>query len=84
MEAKLIKYAIMAVLAAVSGFFLVGFLFYSLYAAIYWLQKKIGKEKIWGGLIGVGINALIFLLTFPTVYPVILEAVDKVLLRFLD
>ena len=83
MEAKLIKYAIMAVLAAVSGFS--GWiLFYSLYAAIYWLQKKIGKEKIWGGLIGVGINALIFLLTFPTVYPVILEAVDKVLLRFLD
>lgn len=84
MDTLLIKYAILAVVAAISGFFLIGFIIYSAYAAIQWLRKKTsGKEKIWGGLIGVGVNSLIFLLTFPAVFPVIMEAVEKVFVRFI-
>jgi len=83
MDPIIIKYAIMAVLAALSGFFLLGFLIYTLYAAIQWLQKKKGKEKMWGGLIGIGLNGIIFVFTFPVVFPIILDAVNKVLVRFL-
>lgn len=79
----LIKYAIIAILAAVSGFMLAGFIIYSIYASIRWLWKKENKEKIWGGLIGVGINGLIFVLTFPAIYPIIVQTVDKVFRRFL-
>lgn len=81
--AMLIKYAIIAFLAVVSGFLLAGFIIFSIYATINWLTQKKGKEKIWGGLIGVGLNGLIFAFTFPTIYPIIIEAVDKVFRRFL-
>jgi hypothetical protein len=32
--------------------------------------------------VGVGVNLLIFLLTFPTVLPIIVDAVNKVLFKF--
>lgn len=83
MDTIIIRYAIMFVLAAVSGLFLAGFLIYTLYAVINWLRKKKDKEKMWGGLIGIGVNALIFLLTFPVIYSFIIDAVQKVLGRFL-
>jgi apolipoprotein N-acyltransferase len=79
----IVKYAIIAGLAAISGFLLVGFFIYSTYAAILWLKEKKSKEKIWGGLIGVGLNGLIFALTFPRIYPIIIEAIDKIFRRFL-
>jgi len=80
MNAQLIKYAIMAVLAAVSGFFLVGFIIFSISALL--AKKKKQPQKLWGGLLGIGINGLIFLLTFPAVFPVLLEAINKVLFKF--
>ncbi|MDD4658001.1 MAG: hypothetical protein PHW26_03035 [Eubacteriales bacterium] len=79
MNALFIKYAVMAVLAAVSGFFLVGFIIFSISAL---LAKKKQPQKLWGGLLGIGINGLIFLLTFPAVFPVLLEAINKVLFKF--
>jgi len=44
---------------------------------------KKDKEKMWGGLIGFGINGLIFALTFPTMLAIILDAVNKLIVRFL-
>ena len=75
----LLKYAILAVLAAISGFFLLGFLITSIIALV---SVKKRPEKLWGSLVGLGINGLIFLFTFPTVWPFILEAIGKVLLKF--
>mgnify|MGYP000932179021 CR=1 FL=1 len=71
----IVKYAIIAGLAAISGFLLVGFFIYSTYAAILWLKEKKSKEKIWDGLI--------FVITFPRIYPIIIEAIDKIFRRFL-
>lgn len=83
MDSLMIQYGVMAVAAALSGFFLLGFVFYTIYAVIYWLRQKTNKEKLWGGLLGLGLNGLVFVLTFPKVLPVAIEAVNKVLLRFL-
>lgn len=82
----LLKYAILGLLAAVSGFFLLGFIIYTAYTAIVWLRNKKDddKEKLRGGLLGISINGLIFALTFPVILPVVIEAVKNVLLRFLD
>lgn len=79
MDGSLLKYAILATLAAVSGFFLIGFVVFSLKALV---AFKKTPNQLWGGLVGIGINGLIFLLTFPAVYPFILEAVNKVLFKF--
>jgi hypothetical protein len=77
-----IKYVILSVISAISGFFLIGFFIYIIYALINWFSKKKDLVKVWGGLIGICLNGLIFLLTFPTVYPVIREALKKVLFKF--
>jgi H+/Cl- antiporter ClcA len=82
MEPSFIKFIITALLAALSGFFLLGFIVYTIYAMIHWYNKQKNKEKIWGGLIGIGINGLVFLFTFPSTLPKILEALEKLLVRF--
>ncbi len=79
MDSEFIKYIIMAVLAAISGFFLIGFVIFTISVLI---SKKKGRTRLWGGLVGVGVNLLIFLLTFPTVLPIIVDAVNKVLFKF--
>lgn len=77
-----IKYVILSVIAAISGFFLIGFFIYIIYALINWFSKKKDLTKVWGGLIGLCLNGLLFLLTFPAVYPIILESLRKVLFKF--
>lgn len=79
MAEHLLKYGILAILAAISGFFLLGFIVYSIIAAT---KFKNQPNRLWAGLFGVGINAFIFLLTFPTIRPIIVEAVEKVLFKF--
>ena len=82
MNPLFIKYAILLVVAAISGFFLIGFIIYVIYALVNWFSKKKELTKVWGGLIGLCLNGLIFLLTFPAVYPVIRESLKKVLFQF--
>ena len=77
-----VKYVILSVISAISGFFLIGFFIYIIYALINWFSKKKELVKVWGGLIGICLNGLIFLLTFPAVYPIILESLRKVLFKF--
>lgn len=77
-----VKYAIIAVITAISGFFLIGFFIYVICALVNWFSKKKDLTKVWGGLIGLCLNGLIFLLTFPAVYPIILESLRKVLFKF--
>lgn len=79
MDPRLIEYAILAAAAGISGFFLIGFIIFTIAAL---LSKKKDKTRLWGALVGVGVNLLIFLLTFPTVLPIILDAVHKVLFKF--
>lgn len=79
MDGPLLKYIIIAVLAAVSGFFLVGFLIFSVSSLI---TFKKNPQKLWGGLVGLGINGLVFLLTLPQILPLLIKAIEKVLLRF--
>lgn len=79
MDPRLIKYGIMAAAAGISGFFLIGFIIFTISVL---LSKKKDKTRLWGALVGVGVNLLIFLLTFPTVLPIILDAVHKVLFKF--
>jgi hypothetical protein len=75
----LIKYGIMAVLAALSGFFLAGFSVLTVIAAF---SFKKSPTKLWGSLVGIGLNGIVFLLTFPAVYPMVLQAINKVLFKF--
>ena len=83
MDQEVIKLGIMAVAAAISGFFLFGFLIYTIYAVINWHKKRKQIEKIWGGLTGIAVNSLIFVLTFPTVFSFLREALGSVIDRFL-
>lgn len=83
MDPMIIRYGLMAAAAAISGFFLLGFVPYTIYALINWQHKKSEKEKIWGGLTGVCLNGLVFVFTFPKILPIIIEAIEKVLVRFL-
>lgn len=92
MDPLIVRYAIMAIIAAISGFFLAGFCIYTIYVAIQWLMdkkkerpdKEIAKkkEKFWAGIIGLGVNGLLFAITFPVVYSVVFEAFYKVYDRF--
>lgn len=79
MDPQIIKYGILALAAALSGFFLVGFIIYTVYAGVMWFKVKKEKTKIWGGLIGVGLNGLVFILTFPVIFPLAWESLNKVL-----
>jgi len=83
MEEILLKYGLLGIAAVLSGFFLVGFFIYTIYAVIHWFTKKTNQEKMWGGLVGVVLNGLIFVLTFPKILPFALDAINKVLVRFL-
>lgn len=82
MDPMVIRYGIMAVAASISGFFLVGFTIYTIYSAVKWFVAKKSLEKIWAGLTGIVLNGLIFALTFPKVFPVAVEAFEKIVLRF--
>lgn len=79
MVEHLTKYAFLAAFAAVSGFFLLGFIVFSIIAAISFKKRP---NRLWAGLLGIGVNAVIFFLTFPTIRPIIVEAVEKVLFKF--
>lgn len=75
----LVKYGVLAGFAAISGFFLLGFIIFSISAGFSFKKQP---NKLWGGLLGVCVSGLIFILTFPVIRPIIVEAVEKVLLKF--
>ena len=53
MDPRLIKYAILAAAAGISGFFLIGCIIFTIAAL---LSKKKDKTRLWGALVGVGVN----------------------------
>lgn len=83
MDVNIIKLGILTVLAGLSGLFLLGFIIYVVYSVVSWRMKKAKLHQVWGALIGVGVNAVIFLLTFPVVYPELKDIFQRAILRFI-
>lgn len=81
LEPQYIRIIILGVLAAASGFLLAGFSGYTVYAIIHWYRKKANLEKIWGGLMGIGFNLLIFAISFSQVWPPVSELAGKLIAK---
>lgn len=74
---------VLTLLAGLSGLFLLGFVIFAIYSVIAWRLKKVKLHQIWGALMGVVLNAVIFLLTFPVAYPELKDIIERAILRFM-
>ena len=83
MDADLVRLGIITALAGLSGLFSAGFAFYSIYSVVVWRLGKARLHQLWGALLGVVVNGVIFLLTFPVAYPELLDIFDRAFRRFL-
>lgn len=81
LDPQYIRIILLAVLAAASGFLLAGFSGYTVYAIIHWYRKKANLEKIWGGLMGVVFNLVIFVMSFSRAWPPISELAGKLIAK---
>jgi predicted PurR-regulated permease PerM len=81
LDPQYIRIIILGILAAASGFFLAGFIGYTFYALIHWYRKKANLEKIWGGLIGIGFNLLLFSISCSQVWPPVSELAGRLIAK---
>ena len=83
MDVDIVRLGILTVLAGLSGLFLVGFVIYSIYSVVMWRLGKAKLHQLWGALLGIVVNGIVFLLTFPVAYPELLDIFDRAFRRFI-
>jgi len=83
METDIIRLGVMTILAGLSGLFLLGFVLYSIFSVVMWRLGKARLYQLWGALLGIVVNGVVFWLTFPVAYPGLMDIFERAFRRFL-